>query len=807
MSTIRKAQTADGSYRPVTQMSRTERLQHSANLRGPSAGARAVFPGMKVPGYFADFRNTAHYLEGTASGRSLRDVYSLWGAGPGIPKALKETLRPSTAHKGIHYGESITPAMEKMIDAGLKPEVVRQAKRPVSYHYGMTNPMANAAAVGAHHTVGDMGRVILNHDLVKPDGKIAMNDHPAYFGEMVNHELVHASTKGKNPFHHVKNAPVPLGPNNMIASFGEEARADAQGVHGAGLYQRMGAMRPSETLRDATRALNSRFDLTQETRREQMIRIAAERNYQKIHARVQQVKHTHGPGPLDINPRAMEAERVFANARRGMVVAGVSAAGLGAVLGAHAIYDHYNRDSRGRFGHGKRGPMAKAYDHLHKADTRTTYTEGKHHRTPDGRFAAYGLAAASSLAGTSALALRHDAKKASRAAFAHAQAAHSAQGDASMARQLEGSRQKYAQSVFRRPLRGVHMSGKEHILRHDGESWANATARHTATADAERVRRLQQLNREARSLKMSGRAGLVTAGLAAAAGGVALASRRSSVQKFDTTGVKRRLDHMRITPEQARHAGVFGQIGTAAGSLTGAAVGGGIGIAVKHPAVGAGVGGAVGGALGGGTGAAVGLYSGRPRKPRKPKTPVVKRLTPSESVHDEANIGTAAMGLGGGVLAIPGRKAKYAGAGMLTAGLATTLHAEHRRQRLQEMQSQIDHDHRTGFYKSMTTEQRDKVKRRVATGALGVGAVADASALKAGWNDTTRAVKPTAEALKTMSTAKKVGAYARFGSEKAAFPLAVGGIASAALAAHVINEKPKKLHTPKPSHVASVTTR
>lgn len=80
--------------------------------------------------------------------------------------------------------------------------------------------------------------------------------------------------------------------------------------------------------------------------------------------------------------------------------------------------------------------------------------------------------------------------------------------------------------------------------------------------------------------------------------------------------VEQALDHIRITPQQARTAGSLGQVGTATGSLAGATVGTLIGLAAKKPATGAGLGAGIGGALGGGSGAAAGLYAGRPRKKR-----------------------------------------------------------------------------------------------------------------------------------------------------------------------------------------------
>lgn len=88
--------------------------------------------------------------------------------------------------------------------------------------------------------------------------------------------------------------------------------------------------------------------------------------------------------------------------------------------------------------------------------------------------------------------------------------------------------------------------------------------------------------------------------------------------------VKHALDNLSITPEQARHASVMGQIGGASGSLVGAALGAGIGAAVHHPGAGAGIGAMAGGALGGGGGSALGVYSGRAKGPKKVKTTVAK---------------------------------------------------------------------------------------------------------------------------------------------------------------------------------------
>lgn len=298
-------------------------------------------------------------------------------------------------------------------------------------------------------------------------------------------------------------------------------------------------------------------------------------------------------------------------------------------------------------------------------------------------------------------------------------------------------------------------------------------------------------------------------------------------------GTKRKLDHISITPDQARHAGVFGQIGAGTGAVTGATVGAGVGALTKHPAQGAGIGAAVGGALGGSGGAALGLYAGRPRKKKKlvGTAPVVVA-----KANRQRGLGAAA-GAGAGVAtgAVIGHAAGTASRQAVTNAAIAPHLADYKR----EMNNARMLTGTADFHRSVKgrvgmalagaavgdavvrhhqrkiaaqveapvikaaprvlppTDPEDphKTARRVAQGALGVGIVADASALKAGWNETKRA-KYVAPATKGLLP--KIGAAAKFGSEKGAFPLAVSGLAAAGLAEHVMHQQGKQKRTTNP---------
>jgi hypothetical protein len=332
------------------------------------------------------------------------------------------------------------------------------------------------------------------------------------------------------------------------------------------------------------------------------------------------------------------------------------------------------------------------------------------------------------------------------------------------------------------------------------------------------------------------------AGGALAAGAVAGAlihhhhTKEAAVAKFlegTRHKVGQKLDSFSVTPDQARHAGVFGQIGAGTGAVTGAAIGTGIGAAAKHPAQGAGIGAAVGGALGGSGGAALGLYAGRPKKKKKLVGAAPVTLSKANRQQGLGAAGGAVGGLGVGALIGHGAgtasrqavanagtashladyKREMSHARMLAgtqdfhesvkgrvgmalggAAVGTALVRHHQRKIAGQVEAPVA--------KAMTPEQKDKVQRRVATGALGVGALADASALKAGWNETKRAKYVAPE---TEGVLPKVGTGLKYASEKGAFPLAVGGIAAAGLAAHVINAKPKSLKKPTTTHVKRTT--
>lgn len=615
MTAISKSQKADGSYVSASQFTATGRAQHAQNLTRRSRGK-------------ANYFQAVHKPAGGPAGRGIEHAYQDHGVGAGIKTALTETTRPSTVHRGVHFGSSVSPQMERKINSHLDPKLVAQAKHHTVFHVGRTVPGVLAGAAPAHATTGGKSRIILGSGAVhstSSEHEVYADQHgrAAYnLRHIVNHEFSHTlKHSGPRRFHDYK------GNIKLKSSGGEEARADAKGMPGKGLYERQLGNQYSPGYSDRLHHLQGVFRGKHSAEPE-----GPEGRFNRAHTPPPGSHHYEPPG------RTIHASRV----NKPALIAGGVAAGAG--LGLAALHHHAKEKAM-------HTPVAKTADEI----------------------------------------------------FAKA-----------------------------RIEKGLQQSVKQ---------------------------KLHHLGRQ--------------------------------------------LDKISVTPDQARHASVMGQIGGGTGALTGAVVGTGIGAAVKHPAQGAGIGAMAGGALGGSAGAAAGLYAGRPaaaklRKKTAATVPVAKLALNTPGGAAVAGGVTAIVGANtfgprikrktSNVVGLPVSKGLF-NRDLPTKGEAAQVIVNGSVVTAKKTKPLLDK-----VTKTMDPDKKDKLQRRVATGALGVGALADASAVKAGWNETRRA---TYAAPKTEGLLPKVGAGLKFASEKGAFPLAVGGLAAAGLAAHVIN-KPKPVIPPKP---------
>lgn len=304
-------------------------------------------------------------------------------------------------------------------------------------------------------------------------------------------------------------------------------------------------------------------------------------------------KHFAGKYPK-IKPVTNVADKAFGAIHavpRGPLLAGGVAAG--AIAGA-AYGRHKNKELVGK----------KLYSHRddHK---RVTWTEGRYHRNELGQFAGIGSAISvgvSGVYGHKASKARKDAKKFDRRATRNMH---------SIGEHLN------SQSLRDEPNPANDL--EETLIRHTGRDYVDNATTH-AFQDVRAAQRLRFI--AGRNAKVAGTAAAISLALGAAHEGlkhdVAKAAPVEAV-KQKTSRAKRALRHLTITPEQARHASVLGQVGTAAGSVVGTTIGAGIGLKTGHPATGAGVGAGLGAALGGGAGASLGIYSGHRARVKKAK--------------------------------------------------------------------------------------------------------------------------------------------------------------------------------------------
>lgn len=364
---VSKSQLRNGEYVPANKLTDLGRKRQLESVRTGSYKRFKQGPkGPNIP-----------------KGRSMKDVYSSHGVGPGINRAMTEELRQSKVHSNVHFGSSVSPAMEERINRELKPDLIRSSKAPIAFHHGKLDHNVMAAAAGNHVTTGGKARVILNSSQINAEGKMGMFSDVS-FHEVLNHETGHATVSGKNPFRFIDYKGGKL---NQAKTLGEEGRADARGVHGRGLYSRNGIIESPERLKYVEANLQRGGDfghLSESMKRTQFEAIRGHRNYHAVHAKVQEkygTKDAWAPPPKPQPPPRHEPPRggpsykppgggwehkpnvplgrikLIGTTPRGVVGAAAGAAALGAgVYGYHRWEEHKHRR-----GHGGKF-VAKSFD-------------------------------------------------------------------------------------------------------------------------------------------------------------------------------------------------------------------------------------------------------------------------------------------------------------------------------------------------------------------------------------------------------------------------------------------------------------
>lgn len=279
---IRKSQQRDGSYKPVNSMSSAERSAHRTSLTGIHGRGNNAVHG--PANHFA----TVHAPTGKPVGRDLQAAFTGHGVQHQIKDAVNATHRPSTVHPNIRYGTSIGPEMEKTLDTHINPDLAKGSRHPIVFHranLGMEGVQAAAAASHKTLTKGH-GHVILNTAAVHHDGTHGPLKPGITMKHVVNHELAHAMAHNKSPARFDK----PDGSLNHRRTLGEEARADAVGVKGPGVYRRSGVV--GGRVRAAAQqqifhALKSKIPLPDGTSHQDVIEgLKAHAHYNDVHRKV-----------------------------------------------------------------------------------------------------------------------------------------------------------------------------------------------------------------------------------------------------------------------------------------------------------------------------------------------------------------------------------------------------------------------------------------------------------------------------------------------------------------------------------------
>lgn len=274
---VSKSQLRDGRYVPATKLSPLGREKQRDALKNGSLGH------LRGPS------------KGAPTGRGINALFDQAAVGQHIARAVKEPTRASTVHRNLHFGSSVSPELAAKIEQSVNPKLL---STPVAFHRGPAQLGIVAGGTGSHVTTGGMGRVVIGQDAVDADGRLAPFARDFKFGDVINHELVHATTRGKNPnrFLHYE------GGINQKKALGEEARADGRGVRGQGLYQRNGLIQSRDTLREIDRQVASgELDHhPKDLQADYRDRLAGQHSYHSIHEKLQDLHHR--PEPRSATP-------------------------------------------------------------------------------------------------------------------------------------------------------------------------------------------------------------------------------------------------------------------------------------------------------------------------------------------------------------------------------------------------------------------------------------------------------------------------------------------------------------------------
>lgn len=234
------------------------------------------------------------------AGRDLSAAYHKHGLErtPGTLGLLRRSgTTPSQTHKMIEYGHTVPHKMRAELDRDINPALAGKLKHKVAIHHVPEHYGSIASAVGAHVTTGGKGHVLLGGDFQHGQEHLGVG---VTRSQVLNHELVHASLKEKNP--------TLLGRKDWRkAAAGEEARADMKS--GADLYHRHGA---PVTDPEHFNAVRSRL---------------REKGVQAPH---------FGPKPMDRHPGLPH----FAGGSRYMDAGLKTGLGVGVVLTGLALHNH-----------------------------------------------------------------------------------------------------------------------------------------------------------------------------------------------------------------------------------------------------------------------------------------------------------------------------------------------------------------------------------------------------------------------------------------------------------------------------------